>query len=99
MDRGARSGFAPSQKHQLPLGHVHPDPHPSSTQRGSGALHAGLGAVLCKAAGTSESRANAEGETPNPPLPGAGRENTRTLPELNIGFVMVTIVILFMGDI
>lgn len=94
MDRGTRTGFPPSQEHRLPLRCGHSDPDPSSTQRVSGALHAGLGAVLCKAAGTSESRRHAEGETQGPPLPGAGGENTRTLPELNAGFVMAMSLIL-----
>lgn len=67
---------------------MHSDAYPSSTQRDSGALHAGFGAVLCQAAETSESRRNPEGKTPGPPLSGAGRENTRTLPELNLGFNM-----------
>lgn len=91
MDRGTRTRVPPSQKHPLPPGRVHSDPDPSSTQRGRGALHAGHGAVLRKAAGTGESRGHAEGETPGPPLPGAGRQDTRTLPELNVGFVMAGI--------
>lgn len=94
VDRGATTGFAPSQKHRLPLGCVHSEPDPRSAQRGSGALHAGLGALLCKAAGTSESRRSAEGEAQDPPLPGAGGENTRALPELNAGFVTAMILIL-----
>lgn len=94
MDRGTRTGFPTSQKHRLPLGRVHSDPYPSSTQGASGALHAGLGAVLRKAAGTSESRRNAEGESQGPLLPGAGREDTRALPELNVAFVVAMILIL-----
>lgn len=86
MDRGTRTRFSASQKHRLSLRLVHSDLYPSSSQRDSGALHAGLGAVLCKAAETSEPRRNPEGETQDPPLPGAGREDTRTLPELNFGF-------------
>lgn len=86
MDRGTRTGFPPGQKHQLSLRLVHSDLYPSSTQRDRGALHAGFGAVLCQAAGTSESRGKSEGETPGPPLSRAGREDTRTLPELNLGF-------------